>query len=140
ALARVLDRHEVHDLADALAAEEARHQDVAVGHVHLLLLGLVQARDAEGAPLLVVEDCREDAGRVAGRQTAPVDGPVDPDQGDGVQVADDAVGLDRLVAHGSFPLVPLRSPRGPPCRASALAEPPAARRAAIQGWTSGLWA
>ena len=33
------------------------------------------------------------------RQAAPVDGPVDADQGDGVQVADDAVGLDRLVAH-----------------------------------------
>ncbi len=37
-LARALNRHEVHDLADALVAEKARHQDVAVGHVHLFVL------------------------------------------------------------------------------------------------------
>ena len=99
AAARVLDRHEVHDLADALVAEKARHQHVAVGHVHLLVLRLVEAGDPEEAPFLVVEDRREDARRVEVRQAAPVDGPVDAHQGDRVQVADDAVGLDRLVAH-----------------------------------------
>ncbi len=40
-LARALNRHEVHDLADALVTEKARHQDVAVRHVHLLVLRLV---------------------------------------------------------------------------------------------------
>src|SRR5258707_5604482 len=50
-------------------------------------------------PFLVVEDRREDARRVKVRQATPVDGPVDANQGNGVQVADDAVGLDRLVAH-----------------------------------------
>ena len=46
-LARALHRHEVHDLADALVAEKARQQNVAVGHVHLLVLRLVQAGDTE---------------------------------------------------------------------------------------------
>jgi hypothetical protein len=98
-LARAVDRHEVHDLADALVAEKARHQDVAVRHVHLFVLRRVYARDAERAPFPVVEDRREDARRVKVRHAAPVDGPVDADQGNGVQVADDPVRLDRLVAH-----------------------------------------
>src|SRR5258705_2460461 len=50
-------------------------------------------------PFLVVEDRREDARRVKVREPTPVDAPVDANQGNGVQVADDAVGLDRLVAH-----------------------------------------
>src|SRR5262249_38309895 len=76
--------------------------------------------------LLVVEYRREDARRVEVRQAAPVDGPVDPDEGDRVQVADDAVGLDRLVAHGSFPLARLRSPRRPTRWASTSAQPASA--------------
>ena len=46
-LARALDRHEVHDLTDALVAKKARHQDVAVRHVHLFVLRLVETGDAE---------------------------------------------------------------------------------------------
>src|ERR1700747_1806990 len=46
-LARALNRHEVHDFADALVAKKARHQDVAVRHVHLFVLRLVETGDAE---------------------------------------------------------------------------------------------
>src|SRR3984957_9640494 len=46
-LARALDRHEVHDLTDALVAKKPRHQDVAVRHVHLFVLRLVETGDAE---------------------------------------------------------------------------------------------
>src|SRR5262245_4562669 len=63
-LSHALDRHEIHDLAHALAAQETRHQDVAVRHVHLLVLSLIEARDAERSSLLIVEDRREDAWRV----------------------------------------------------------------------------
>jgi len=78
-LARALDRHEIHNFTDALVAKKPRHQDVAVRHVHLFVLRLVETGDAERAPFLVVEDRREDARRVEVRQAAPVDGPVDAD-------------------------------------------------------------
>src|SRR6516164_1093271 len=46
-LVRALDRHEVHDFTDALVAKKTRHQDVAVRHVHLFVLRLVETGDAE---------------------------------------------------------------------------------------------
>ena len=99
AAARVLDRHEVDHFADPLGAEEARHQHVAVGQVHLLVLGLVEAGDLEEASFVLVENRGEDAWRVEVRQAAPVDRTVHAHQRDRVQVADDTVGLDRLIGH-----------------------------------------
>jgi hypothetical protein len=101
ASARVLDRHEVDHFADPLGAEEARQQHVAVGQVHLLVLGLVEAGDLEEASFVLVENRGEDAWRVELRQAAPVDRTVHAHQRDRVQVADDAVGLDRLIGHSS---------------------------------------
>jgi len=46
-LARALDRHEVDDLTNTLVAKKARHQDVAVRHVHLFVLRFVETGDAE---------------------------------------------------------------------------------------------
>src|SRR5262245_63079466 len=73
AAARILDRHEVDHFADALGAKEARHQHVAVGQVHLLVLRLVEAGDLEEASFALVENCGEDTWRVEVRQAAPVD-------------------------------------------------------------------
>ena len=50
-------------------------------------------------PLRSSRIAREDAWRVEVRQAAPVDRTVHAHQRDRVQVADDAVGLDRLVGH-----------------------------------------
>ena len=84
---------------DPLGAEEARHQHVAVRHVHLLVLGLVEAGDLEEASFVFVEKRREDAWGVELRKAAPVDRTVHAHQRDRVQVTNYAVGLDRLIGH-----------------------------------------
>src|SRR5262249_10023055 len=99
ATAHVLDRHEVDHFADPLAAKKAGQQHVAVGQVHLLVLGLVEARDLEEASFALIENRGEDAWRVEVRKTTPVDRTVHAHQRDRVQVADDAVGLNRLIGH-----------------------------------------
>src|SRR5262245_27544918 len=65
------------------------------------MLGLVEAGDLEKSSFAFVENRGEDAWRVELRQTAPVDRTVHTHQRDRMQVADDAVGLDRLVGHSS---------------------------------------
>src|SRR5262249_15935244 len=78
---------------------------VGVGQVYLLMLGLVEAGDLEESSFVFVENRGEDAWRVELRQTAPVDRTVHTHQRDRMEVADDAVGLDRLVGHSSPPLL-----------------------------------
>src|SRR6516165_9093800 len=73
---------EVDHFADAVRAEEARHQHVAVGQVYLLALGLVEAGDLEEAPFLLVENRAKNAWRVEVRQAAPVDRTVHAHQRD----------------------------------------------------------
>src|SRR6516225_1436877 len=90
AAVRVLDRHEVNHFANPLGAEEARQQHIAVGQVHLLVLGLVETRDLEETSFVLVENSGEDAWRVEVRQATPVDRTVHAYQRDRVQVADDA--------------------------------------------------
>src|SRR5262245_55227184 len=99
AAAHVLDRHEVDHFADPLGAKKARQQHVAVGQVHLLVLGLIEARDLGEASFALIENRGEDAWRVELRKATPVDRTVHAHQRDRVQVADDAVGLDRLIGH-----------------------------------------
>src|SRR5262249_24806462 len=113
-----LDRHQVDHFADAVRAEEARHQHVAVGQVHLLVLGLVEAGDLEEASFLLVENRAKNAGRVEVRQAAPVDRTVHTHQRHRVQVANDAVGLDRLIDHFLTRLSPQREARRIPHRGS----------------------
>ena len=118
ATARVGDRHEVDHFADPVSAEEARHQHVAVWHVHLLVLGLVEAGDLEEASFLLVENRAKNAWQVEVWQAAPVDGTVHTHQRDRVHVADHAVGLDRLIGHFLTSLSPQRKARGGPHRGS----------------------
>src|SRR5262249_3714986 len=99
AAAHVLDRHEVDHFADPLGAKKARQQHVAVGQVHLFVLGLVEARDLEAATFALIENRGEDAWRVELRKATPINRTVHAHQRDRVQVADDAVGLDRLIWH-----------------------------------------
>jgi hypothetical protein len=82
-----------------LGAKKARQQHIAVGQVHLLVLGLIEARDLEEASFALIENRGEDAWRVELRKATPVDRTVHAHQRDRVQVADDAVGLDRLIGH-----------------------------------------
>ena len=99
------DRHVVLDLGDAVGVQEAGDQDVGVRPVVLLLAQLAgRGRgDPEPPPLVGVEDRPEHAGRVEPRQAEPIDRPVQADQGGAVHVPDDAVVLDRLVAHRPGP-------------------------------------
>src|SRR5438105_15709038 len=84
--------------------QEAADQDVGLRPVILLVPQAFRGgRDAEAAALVRVEDRAEDAWGVETRQAQPIDRPVQPDQGGGPHVADDAVVLDRLVAPGSRP-------------------------------------
>jgi hypothetical protein len=96
----LVDGHEVNDLADALAAEEARHEDVGFGQVHLAVGPGVDGGDAEVAAAFGVEDGGEEAGGIEAGQAAPVDRSIHGDEGDGVEVADDAAGFDGTVGQG----------------------------------------
>jgi hypothetical protein len=92
-----MDRHEVDHFPDPVSAEEARHKYVAIGQVHLLVLGLVEA--GYEASFSLVENRAEDAWRIEVRQAAPVDRTIHAYQRDSMQVANDAIGLDRLIDH-----------------------------------------
>ena len=113
---RRLDRHEVLHLADPVGVEQARDQDVRVGEVELLRPRAgVRGRDAVAAAAVGVEDRGEDARRVEARAAVPVDRAVGGDERDGVQVADDAVLLDRRVplaacSRRAYAASPSRSP------------------------------
>jgi hypothetical protein len=63
------------------------------------VLGLVEAGDLEEASFVLIENRGEDAWRVEVRQAAPVNRTVHAHQRDRVQVADDPIGLDRLIGH-----------------------------------------
>src|SRR5581483_6971247 len=65
--------------------------------------------DPEAPALVGVEERPEHAGRVEARQAQPIDRPVQADQGGAVHVADDAVVLDRFVAHRLWPPVAVSS-------------------------------
>ena len=100
-----LDRHEVLHLAYAVRCQETRDQDVRVGEVQLLRREFrLCRRDAIEAAALLVENGAEDARRIEARAAVPVDRAVGADEGDRVQVADDAVLGDRQVVrhHGAF--------------------------------------
>ena len=65
-----------------------------------MAVGAAGRRDLPEAVVLVAEQLGEARRRVEVRQAQPVDRAVHPDQGGGVQVADDGVVLDRA---GSWP-------------------------------------
>src|SRR5262249_50036533 len=86
--------------ADAIRRQEARHEDVRVRQVKLPAPRVgADGGDAAETAAPVVEDGSEDAGRVEVGQAEPVDRAVEPDEGRGVEVADDRVVLDGQIAH-----------------------------------------
>src|SRR5262249_3811510 len=98
---RALDRHVVVDLADPIGMKKARHKDVGVRPVELLVSQIVIRRsDAKPSALGVVQDRSKHTGRIKAWQTKPVDGAIHANQGSGAQVSDHAVVFDWLVAHG----------------------------------------
>src|SRR3990172_7046844 len=92
------DRHEVHALADAVLAKEARQEDVCIRQVHLLRDSGRTRRDPEVAASLRVKNRGEHAGRIEVREATPIDRTVRAYQGDAVKIADHSVILDRHVA------------------------------------------
>ena len=98
-LPRVLHGHEVGQLGDAVGIEEPRQQHVGVGEIELLARGaLEERRDLEASAALRVDEGGEDRRRVEVGQAEEVDRSVHAHQGDGVEVADDAVFPDGGVA------------------------------------------
>ena len=102
--ARILHRHEVGDLRHAIGGQEPGEQHVGVGQVKLLVPRRRRAAgDLEAAAALRVEQRGEHRRRIEAREAHEVDRAVLRDQRDGVQVADDAVVLDRLeLGHGVY--------------------------------------
>jgi len=95
----VADGHEIHQLGQAISGEKAREQNIRVGPVELAGLERHSRRDAKPAAALLVEERRKDAGGIKARQAQPVQCAVGAHQRGRVQVADDAVLLDRRHAH-----------------------------------------
>jgi hypothetical protein len=94
------DRHIVDDFADAFRGQESRDQDVRLGPIELLMSDFVVCgTDRESAPLVIVEDRREQTGRVKMRETKPVNRTGFANQRDRAEVADYAVVFNRLVSH-----------------------------------------
>src|SRR5262249_20182856 len=101
---RALNRHVIVDLADTVGMKKARHKDVGVRPVELLVPQIVIRRsDTKPSALRVVQDCSKHAGRIEAGQTKPVDGAIHANQGCGAQVSDYAVVFNWLVAHGVTP-------------------------------------
>ena len=95
--ARLLERHEVHHLGDALRRQEPRHEDGGVREVHLLGHAVVDGVEGEVATLPLVEQRGEDARRIEAGAAEPVDGAVGGDERRCLQVADQAVIRDGWV-------------------------------------------
>ena len=95
-------RHEVRDFRDPFVGEKTGQEDVGIGKVDLLVprIGKVRA-DFEAAAFLIIEDRRENRGRIELRETHEIDRPIHPDERDGMEIADDAVILDWLITHAS---------------------------------------
>jgi hypothetical protein len=91
--------HEVDDLTHRVLALEPGKQDVGAGQVALLRLGVTgPGGQREVAALFLIEQGAEQAGGVETPRAEPVDRAIGADEGHRVQVAHDAVLLDREVA------------------------------------------
>ncbi len=93
------DGHKIDHLGHTAVVEEARQQHVRIGQVDLLDLLIVGRTQAEAAAFLVVQEGTENAGGVKAGKTAPVDRAVAADQRHRMQVADNAIAGDGLIAH-----------------------------------------
>ena len=97
---RVPKRHEVLNLADSLFGEESGDEHIRVGKVELSRPGGDRSRECKEATLTGVQQGAEDARRVESGAAEPIDGPVRPDEGDAMEIPDEAVVGDRQVLTG----------------------------------------
>ena len=104
---RMVDRHEVEDLANAILRHEARYEDCRGREVELLCNGLVCGADSEVSPAIPIQQRGKDARGVETGRAEPVDHPVRVDERGGLQVSDEPVVGDR----GIFFLARGRNPR-----------------------------
>lgn len=92
------DGHEVGDLPYSIGGKKAGEQDVGIGEVELFLLHLAKnGPDVEEAAIFFVQEFCEDGGGVEIGKTQKVDGTVEADESDSVEVADDAIIFDGLI-------------------------------------------
>ena len=100
------DRHEVEHLTDTVGAEEPGDQDAGARQVQLRadMVG-AHRRDPEVSALVLVQQRREDARRVETRRAEPVDRTVVSHQRGSLQIADQAMCLNRRVTtHKRLPM------------------------------------
>ena len=97
---RILDRHEVDHLADAVRRHEPRDQDRRVREIQLPGdVAVLGGSDPEVPAALGVEQRSEHARRVKARTAEPVDRAVGRDERSCLQVADQPVIRDQGVVH-----------------------------------------
>jgi hypothetical protein len=94
------ERHEVRHHEPPPLGVEGGFEDVRVREVPLLAAGRPGGRHAEVPAAVGVEEGGEHARGIDLREAEPVERPVEPDERDGPEVADGAVGRDRLVRGG----------------------------------------
>jgi hypothetical protein len=94
----LLHGHEVGELGDPVFGVESREKNVGPGKIHLPPVdGLHLWSDRESTSLGGIEQGGEDRRRVELGKAHEIDRPVLADERDGMEVADDAVVLDRLI-------------------------------------------
>src|SRR5438093_10673437 len=95
----LLDRHEIRDLRYPLRGEKARQEDVGIRQIELFLAGVVPKPwgNLEPPALVAIEEGRKDSRRVEVWQGTKVDRAIHPNQGHGIEVADDPVVFNGLI-------------------------------------------
>jgi hypothetical protein len=86
-----LQGHEVGHRQDGALHCKAGLQDIASLDIFLVAAAPARGTDPEKTSAPGIKNGPENAGTVHPGQAAPVDGPVPGDQGDAIQIADDAV-------------------------------------------------
>ena len=94
----ILHGHEIDDLADPGRREKPGHQHIGFGQVHLAILDIfMRRRNFEEAALFVVQQRRENGGRIEFRKTHEINRAVHPHQCHRAEIANHPIILDRLV-------------------------------------------
>src|SRR5215212_1303779 len=95
----ILNGHEVQYFGDAIGSNETGKENVGIGQVELLAVGVLSRPETEVAASLVIQDRSEDTGRVESGQAKPIYSRVRADQSCGVKVTYEPVIFYWEVAH-----------------------------------------
>src|SRR6266852_3588326 len=99
----LLDRHEVRDLRHPLRGEKARQENIGIWQIELLLTGIRKLWGNLKPPaLLGVQESGKDGGRIEVGKCQKVDRAIHPHQGHGIEVPNDSVVFDGLIASGWY--------------------------------------